>query len=141
SRSTGSPASADDSGSCVAASDGAPGVYSARYAKMHGGEKSDQANNASSVGKSASVADRSACYVAVSASVRGENDPRPSIGEGVWQGEIIDQPEGENGFGYDPHFYSPDQGSTAAALDPEEKNRISHRARASRESSSKSNQA
>ena len=63
--------------------------------------------------------------MAVLALVRGENDPRPLIGEGLWQGEIIDQPEGENGFGYDPHFYLPDQGLTAAALDPEEKNRIS----------------
>lgn len=140
-RHTGLPALADDSGLCVAALDGAPGVYSARYAKMHGGEKSDQANNALLVDKLASATDRSACYVAVLALVRGENDPRPLIGEGLWQGEIIDQPEGENGFGYDPHFYLPDQGLTAAALDPEEKNRISHRARALRELLSKLNQA
>lgn len=141
SRLTGLPALADDSGLCVAALDGAPGVYSARYAKMHGGEKSDQANNALLVSKLASATDRSACYVAVLALVRGENDPRPLIGEGLWQGEIIDQAEGENGFGYDPHFYLPDQGLTAAALDPEEKNRISHRARALRELLSKLNQA
>lgn len=93
----------------MAALGGAPGVYSARYAKMHGGEKSDQANNALLVEKLAAASDRSACYVAVLALVRGENDPRPLIGEGLWQGEIIDQPEGVNGFGYDPHFYLPDQ--------------------------------
>ncbi|AMH07021.2 non-canonical purine NTP pyrophosphatase, RdgB/HAM1 family [Achromobacter xylosoxidans] len=141
SRLTGLPALADDSGLCVAALGGAPGVYSARYAKMHGGEKSDQANNALLVEKLAAASDRSACYVAVLALVRGENDPRPLIGEGLWQGEIIDQPEGANGFGYDPHFYLPDQGLTAAALEPEEKNAISHRARALRELLSKLNQA
>ena len=94
SRLTGLPALADDSGLCVAALDGAPGVYSARYAKMHGGEKSDQANNALLVTKLASVTDRRAWYVAVLALVRSENDPCPLIGEGLWHGEIIDQPEG-----------------------------------------------
>ncbi|MNT60906.1 Non-canonical purine NTP pyrophosphatase [compost metagenome] len=73
--------------------------------------------------------------------VRSENDPRPLIGEGLWHGEIIDLPEGANGFGYDPHFYLPDMALTAASLDPEEKNRVSHRARALRELLSKLNQA
>lgn len=133
SRLTGLPALADDSGLCVAALDNAPGVYSARYAKMHGGEKSDQANNALLVSKLASATDRSACYVAVLTLVRSADDPRPLIGEGLWQGRIIDLPQGVNGFGYDAHFYLPDLGSTAAALDPAEKNRVSHRARALRE--------
>ncbi len=137
SRLTGLPALADDSGLCVASLDGAPGVYSARYAKMHGGEKSDAANNALLVRNLASVADRSAWYVAVLALVRSENDPRPLIGEGLWHGEIIDVPEGANGFGYDPHFYLPDMALTAASLDPDEKNRVSHRARALRELLSK----
>lgn len=141
SRLTGLPALADDSGLCVAALNGAPGVYSARYAKMHGGEKSDQANNALLVQHLANVADRRAWYVAVLALVRSENDPCPIIGEGLWHGEIIDQPEGANGFGYDPHFYLPDMALTAASLDPEEKNRVSHRARALRELLSKLSQA
>jgi len=134
SRLTGLPALADDSGLCVAALGGAPGVYSARYAQMRqGGEKSDAANNALLVRELAGVEDRSAWYVAVLALVRTEDDPCPLIGEGVWHGEIIDQPEGENGFGYDPHFYLPDMALTAASLPPDEKNRVSHRARALRE--------
>jgi XTP/dITP diphosphohydrolase len=137
SRLTGLPALADDSGLCVAALDAAPGVYSARYAQMHGGEKSDQANNTLLVRNLAGVTDRHAWYVAVLALVRSENDPCPIIGEGLWHGEIIDQPEGANGFGYDPHFYLPDMALTAASLDPEEKNRVSHRARALRELLSK----
>lgn len=141
SRLTGLPALADDSGLCVAALQGAPGVYSARYAKLHGGEKSDLANNALLVQKLAGLADRRAWYVAVLALVRAENDPCPLIGEGHWHGEIIDQPEGANGFGYDPHFYLPDLGLTAASLDPAEKNSVSHRARALRELLGKLNQA
>ncbi|KOF53983.1 MULTISPECIES: RdgB/HAM1 family non-canonical purine NTP pyrophosphatase [unclassified Achromobacter] len=134
SRLTGLPALADDSGLCVAALGGAPGVYSARYAQMRqGGEKSDAANNALLVRELAGVEDRSAWYVAVLALVRTEDDPCPLIGEGIWHGEIIDQPEGENGFGYDPHFYLPDMALTAASLPPDEKNRVSHRARALRE--------
>ena len=125
----------------MAALQGAPGVYSARYAKMHGGEKSDLANNALLVQKLAGLADRRAWYVAVLALVRAENDPCPLIGEGHWHGEIIDQPEGANGFGYDPHFYLPDLGLTAASLDPAEKNSVSHRARALRELLGKLNQA
>ena len=141
SRLTGLPALADDSGLCVAALDGAPGVYSARYAKMHGGENSDLANNALLTQNLAGHADRRAWYVAVLALVRSENDPCPIIGEGLWHGEIIDQPEGANGFGYDPHFYLPDMGLTAATLDPEEKNRVSNRARALRELLSKLSQS
>ncbi len=133
SRLTGLPAIADDSGLCVAALKGAPGVYSARYAQMQGGEKSDAANNALLVKNLVGETDRSAWYVAVLVLVRSENDPQPMIGEGTWHGEILDQPEGVNGFGYDPYFFLPDQGLTVASLAPEEKNQVSHRAKALRQ--------
>jgi len=129
---TGLPALADDSGLCVAALGGAPGVYSARYAQLSSSEatRSDSANNALLVSNLAGVADRSAWYVALLVLVRSHDDPQPLIGEGLWHGEIVDTPRGEHGFGYDPHFLLPDLGRTAAELDPAEKNRVSHRARA-----------
>jgi len=126
----GMPALADDSGLCVRCLGGAPGVYSARYAQMAGGEKSDAANNRLLVDTLAGRRDRYAEYVAVLVYVRGADDPLPIIAQGIWPGEIVDDPRGGNGFGYDPHFYLPQQGKTAAELDPAEKNRISHRARA-----------
>ncbi|MCC2595638.1 RdgB/HAM1 family non-canonical purine NTP pyrophosphatase [Pusillimonas sp. MFBS29] len=132
SRHTGLPALADDSGLCVAALDGAPGVYSARFAMMAGGEKSDAANNRHLVAQLADHDDRSACYVAVLAYVRSADDPMPLIAQGVWPGQIVDQPQGANGFGYDPHFYLPELGKTAAELEPAQKNSQSHRARALR---------
>ncbi|MGB6105201.1 MAG: RdgB/HAM1 family non-canonical purine NTP pyrophosphatase [Pusillimonas sp.] len=132
SRHTGLPALADDSGLCVAALGGAPGVYSARYAALAGGEKSDTANNRHLVAQLAAEADRSACYVAVLVYVDSADDPRPVIAEGVWEGRIIDQPRGANGFGYDPHFYLPAADKTVAELDPAEKNSQSHRAQALR---------
>ncbi|NYT85954.1 RdgB/HAM1 family non-canonical purine NTP pyrophosphatase [Pollutimonas harenae] len=130
SRQTGLPALADDSGLCTQALNGAPGVYSARYAAMAGGEKSDAANNRHLVAQLASQTDRSACYVAVLVYVSSADDPRPLIAEGSWQGRIIDQPRGDNGFGYDPYFYLPDQDRTVAELEPAEKNAQSHRAQA-----------
>ncbi|XNV43200.1 RdgB/HAM1 family non-canonical purine NTP pyrophosphatase [Bordetella pertussis] len=131
SRHTGLPALADDSGLCVVALGGAPGVHSARYAQQPGGARSDAANNALLlVRELAAAGDRRAWYVALLALVRTENDPCPLIGEGLWHGEIVDAPAGEHGFGYDPHFYLPQQGCTAAQLAPEHKNRISHRAQA-----------
>lgn len=133
SRITGLPALADDSGLCVDVLGGAPGVYSARYASMNGGEKSDAANNALLVRELAGQSDRRACYIAVLALVRAADDPRPLLGEGVWYGEIADAPRGGHGFGYDPHFYLPDLGKTAAELAPAEKNAVSHRAQALRE--------
>jgi XTP/dITP diphosphohydrolase len=133
SRLTGLPALADDSGLCVDALAGAPGVYSARYASLDGGEKSDAANNALLVRALAGQADRRGCYVAVLALVRCADDPRPLVGEGVWYGEISDAPRGDHGFGYDPYFYLPELGKTAAELAPAEKNAISHRAQALRE--------
>lgn len=127
---TGLPALADDSGLTVAALKGAPGVFSARYAALAGGEKSDAANNRRLVQQLAGIEDRSACYVAVLVYVRSADDPMPVIAQGVWQGLIIDSPKGSNGFGYDAHFYLPSLGKTAAELDPAEKNRCSHRAQA-----------
>lgn len=131
SRLTGLPALADDSGLCVDALGGAPGVYSARFAAMEqGGEKSDAANNELLVRHLQGRADRRACYVALLVYVRHADDPRPIIVEGVWEGEIVDQPQGEHGFGYDPHFYIPQFRQTVAQLSPEIKNRHSHRGQA-----------
>lgn len=130
---TGLPALADDSGLCVAALNGAPGVYSARYAQLQGGPKSDAANNALLVQNLAGVADRRAWYVALLVLVRAEHDPQPLIAEGVWRGEIVDTPQGEHGFGYDPYFFIPQLGQTAASMPPQDKNALSHRALALRQ--------
>lgn len=128
-RLTGLPALADDSGVCARALQGAPGVASARYA---GEPKSDAANNRKLVAELAAHADKSAYYYCVLVLVRSADDPQPIIAEGRWDGEIIAAPRGRNGFGYDPHFWLPGLGKTAAELAPEEKNRISHRAQALR---------
>ena len=127
SRLTGLPALADDSGLCTEALGGAPGVFSARFA---GEPKSDLRNNQKLVQLLASHANRRAYYYCVMVLVRHADDPQPLIADGVWHGEIIAQPRGESGFGYDPYFYLPQLGRTAAELDPQEKNRISHRAQA-----------
>ncbi|MBP6280233.1 MAG: RdgB/HAM1 family non-canonical purine NTP pyrophosphatase [Rhodocyclaceae bacterium] len=124
---TGLPALADDSGICVSALDGAPGVYSARYA---GEPKSDARNNEKLIAALHNQADRRAHYVAVLVLVRRADDPQPIIAQGEWYGEIVETPQGENGFGYDPHFYLPEFGLTAAQLSATEKNRTSHRAKA-----------
>jgi XTP/dITP diphosphohydrolase len=124
---TGLPALADDSGLCVTALDGAPGVFSARY----GGEpKSDERNNARLLKELSRVADRRAHYVAVLVLMRSAYDPQPLIAQGEWHGEIIDTPRGAGGFGYDPYFLVPGLGKTAAELSHEEKNRCSHRGKA-----------
>ncbi|AHI66015.1 RdgB/HAM1 family non-canonical purine NTP pyrophosphatase [Burkholderia thailandensis] len=128
SRATGLPAVADDSGLCVPALHGAPGVYSARYAQRAGREKSDAANNAYLVEQLRGVTDRRAYYCCVLALVRHADDPEPIIAEGRWAGEIVDAPRGAHGFGYDPHFFVPALGATAAELDPAAKNAASHRA-------------
>ena len=124
---TGLPALADDSGLCVHALGGAPGVYSARYA---GEPKSDERNNEKLVADLADKSDRRAHYVCVLVFVRHADDPQPVIVEGEWHGEIVDVPRGQGGFGYDPYFFLPDAGATAAELDSAEKNRRSHRGRA-----------
>ena len=124
SRSTGLPALADDSGLCVRALGGAPGVYSARYA---GEPKSDERNNQQLIADLVDHVDRRAHYVCVLVFVRHANDPQPIIAEGEWHGEIVDQPRGQGGFGYDAFFYLPALNKTAAELDSDEKNRFSHR--------------
>jgi len=123
------PALADDSGICVRALAGAPGVQSARYA---GEPKSDARNNAKLVAALAGVADRRAHYACVLALVRHERDPEPIIAEGAWHGTVIDAPRGAGGFGYDPHFLDAATGLTAAELPLERKNELSHRGQAMR---------
>jgi XTP/dITP diphosphohydrolase len=123
------PALADDSGICVRALAGAPGVQSARYA---GEPKSDARNNAKLVASLAGVTDRSAHYACVLALVRHEHDPEPIIAEGTWHGTVIDVPRGTGGFGYDPHFLDAATGLTAAELPLERKNELSHRGKAMR---------
>lgn len=125
---TGLPAIADDSGLTVNALSGAPGVLSARYATLFGEEKSDQNNNLRLLKQLENETDRSAAYIALLVFVRSAADPCPIIAQGVWKGEIAMQAAGSNGFGYDPYFYLPELGCTAAELAPEVKNRQSHRA-------------
>ena len=125
------PALADDSGLCVQALGGEPGVHSAYYAGREGSrEKRDVRNNAKLLSQLG--ADRSAYYCCLMVLVRSPDDPRPLIAEGIWRGEIARAPRGANGFGYDPLFLLPALGKTAAELSPAEKNRISHRALALR---------
>jgi len=129
SRLTGLPALADDSGVCVNALGGAPGVYSARYA---GEPKSDANNSRKLVADLATLSDKSAYYYCVLVYVRHPEDPQPIIADGRWNGEIIATPRGENGFGYDPYFLIPSLGKTTAELAPDEKNALSHRGQALR---------
>lgn len=117
---------ADDSGLEVEALDGAPGIYSARYA---GPGADDAANNAKLVGALAGtpLGQRRARYRCALVFVRGAMDPAPLVAEAVWDGLILDVPRGSAGFGYDPYFFLPDMGLTAAQLDAATKNRLSHR--------------
>lgn len=123
-RHTGLPALADDSGLCVNALGGAPGVLSARYA---GEPKSDQRNNQKLVETLAGIDDKTAYYYSVCVLLRHADDPQPIIADGRWNGEICAEPRGKYGFGYDPHFWLPALGKTAAELLPAEKNKFSHR--------------
>jgi len=126
---TGWPALADDSGICVNALGGAPGVWSARYA---GEPKSDQRNNEKLIADLAAQKDKSAYYYCVLVFVRHANDPQPIIAEGRWNGEIIADARGQGGFGYDPYFLIAELGKTAAELPSDEKNKLSHRGQALR---------
>ena len=128
-RLTGQPALADDSGVCINALQGAPGVLSARYA---GEPKSDAENNRKLVTDLVQHQDKSAYYYCVLVFVRHADDPQPVIADGSWHGEIITEPRGEGGFGYDAHFLLPDLGKTAAELTSSEKNALSHRGQALR---------
>jgi XTP/dITP diphosphohydrolase len=128
SRVCGLPALADDSGLCVAALGGEPGVHSAYYAGREGDrEARDARNNARLLAALAPHTERSAHYTCVVVLVRGPCDPEPLVAEARWHGSIATAPRGANGFGYDPLFLLPERGRTAAELAPEEKNRISHR--------------
>ena len=125
------PALADDSGLCVDALGGEPGVHSAHYAGREGSrDERDARNNEKLL---ASLGERrSAYYCCLMVFLRRPDDPRPLIAEGLWRGEIARSPRGSDGFGYDPLFLLPALGKTAAELSPAEKNRISHRALAAR---------
>ncbi|MCP1641650.1 XTP/dITP diphosphohydrolase [Pseudomonas citronellolis] len=127
-RISGLPALADDSGLAVDYLGGAPGIYSARYADGRG----DAANNAKLLDALREVPDeqRGAQFVSVLALVRHADDPLPILCEGIWEGSILHEARGEHGFGYDPLFWVPASGCSSAELPPEQKNRLSHRARA-----------
>jgi XTP/dITP diphosphohydrolase len=138
SRLTRMPAFADDSGICVAALGGEPGVHSARFAgdtAASGAERRDardRRNNEKLIASLATQQDRSAHYYCVIVLVRHAVDPEPLIAEGRWHGEIISEPRGTGGFGYDPYFYVPALGRTAAELESDQKNALSHRGHALR---------
>ena len=126
-RHTGLPSLADDSGICVHALGGHPGVNSAYYAGPH---KSDADNNAKLIVDLRGVKNRSAHYTAVLALVLAENDPEPIIAEGRWYGEMIDVPRGSDGFGYDPYFLDVELGMTGAEMPLDQKGARSHRGQA-----------
>ena len=137
--STGLPALADDSGICVPALGGAPGVYSARYAQRSGAVsselKGDAANNQHLLDVLAGLPEhtaqvRRAYYYCVLVLLRHADDPQPLIAEARWWGTVLTAPQGVGGFGYDPLFFLPEQGVTVAELSAEQKNRLSHRAQA-----------
>jgi len=127
---SGLPSLADDSGICVEALDGAPGIHSARFA---GPDATDTQNNEHLLNLMKIHTNKRARYVCALVFIRHTNDPEPIIASGTWNGEIIDSPRGANGFGYDPFFFLPDLGQTAAELSPALKNKISHRALAMQE--------
>ncbi|MBT4160671.1 MAG: RdgB/HAM1 family non-canonical purine NTP pyrophosphatase [Gammaproteobacteria bacterium] len=124
---TGLPAIADDSGLCVDALNGAPGVHSARYA---GASSTDHENVEKLLAAMKGIDRRKARFYCVLVSVRHANDPMPLITEAAWNGEIAREPAGKAGFGYDPVFYLPDLSRTAAELTMSDKNKISHRGQA-----------
>jgi XTP/dITP diphosphohydrolase len=136
SRLSGMAALADDSGICVVALRGEPGVHSARFAgepvtgTAGGREEQDRRNNEKLIALLKDQRDRRAHYYCVIVLMRRGDDPEPLIVEGHWHGEVIDTPCGANGFGYDPYFYLPDFNCTAAELPPEKKNAVSHRGQA-----------
>ncbi len=135
---SGLPALADDSGLCVPALGGDPGVQSAYYSGEEGDRATrDARNNAKLVERLAASPDRAAFYYCVLVLVRSGADPCPLVADGAWHGEIVLDPRGAGGFGYDPHFLIPALGLTAAELPHERKNAVSHRALALAELSRK----
>ena len=123
----GRPALADDSGLQVRALDGRPGIHSARFA---GEDASDAANNQRLLDELSGVTDRVARFCCVLVWLRSADDPLPVIAQATWSGVILEAPQGQSGFGYDPLFYLPNAGCTSAELSPAEKNRRSHRGQA-----------
>jgi len=128
-RLSGLPSLADDSGLCVDALGGAPGVHSARYA---GEPKSDARNNALLLERMAGIADRRAAFVCTLVLIRHAEDPDPIVAQGRWPGNIVQQPSGSGGFGYDPLFWINELSCTSADLSSQQKNSLSHRAQAMR---------
>jgi XTP/dITP diphosphohydrolase len=129
----GSAAIADDSGLCVDALGGRPGVLSARFATLYGGPRDDEANNDELLRQLQDVADRRARFVSALVAVRSADDPEPLIAFGRWEGEVIPQRRGQGGFGYDPLMFIPALGRTVAELDAAVKNARSHRALAAQQ--------
>lgn len=126
---TGLPALADDSGICVDALGGAPGLYSARYSGVHGDAQANIDKLLAAL-QGEPEARRTAHFYAVIVMLRHAGDPQPIIAEGVWPGLILERRRGEGGFGYDPVFFDPQTGQSAAELETSVKNRLSHRGRA-----------
>lgn len=128
---SGKPAIADDSGICVPILGGAPGIYSARYAGEHG---NDALNNAKLIEELKPFRKTGQAiegwFVCVLVLVQHADDPLPQIFQGIWKGEVLDAPRGENGFGYDPLFWLPELGIASAEMSKDEKNKISHRGQA-----------
>lgn len=127
---TGLPAVADDSGICVEALGGLPGVHSARWA---GEKSSDEANNVKLLEELKDKSDRRAHYSCVLVAVKSAEDPEPLVAVGKWHGTVVDKRAGEGGFGYDPYFRPDEMDRNAAELTAEEKNQVSHRGKAMRE--------
>ncbi len=127
---SGLPALADDSGICAHALGGEPGIYSARYAGIEG---DNAANNRKLIAALKGKTERGAHYVCALVMVHSASDPEPLIVQTRWYGQIIDQARGNQGFGYDPHFFLPELNMSAAELEPAKKNLISHRGQALRE--------
>jgi XTP/dITP diphosphohydrolase len=129
----GSAAIADDSGLCVEALGGAPGVLSARYATLFGGPRDDEANNDTLLQKLGGITDRRARFVSALVAVRSAEDPEPLIAFGRWEGQVLATRRGQGGFGYDPLMFIPALGRTVAELSADVKNTHSHRAIAARQ--------
>ncbi len=126
-RASGTPSIADDSGLVVDSLDGAPGIYSARFA---GPERSDADNNAELIRRLQGEPNRDAHFYCAMVYLEHADHPAPLIATAGWRGTIIDTPRGDNGFGYDPHFLVQGMEKTAAELDAQTKNRLSHRGQA-----------
>ena len=132
---SGLPSLADDSGLEVDALQGAPGIYSARYASDESGNTSDEQNYLKLLAalKDVPAEERSARFQCVLVYMRHENDPTPQVFQGSWEGQILTEPSGADGFGYDPIFFVPSEACSSAELSKERKNAISHRGQAIQE--------